>query len=145
MRHAQPALVHAKHTACAGAIIQIAHDVEPTTRVPRIVGVPVAGEDGVVHAADAVSGLFPPLAAAAVDVRPEREAGVAGLPDPESVCVYGRVGGGEEGGGGGGVPVGHEEALGFEDVWVGAGADLGGGPVEFVDGGFVGREGWWWC
>lgn len=38
------------------------------------------------------------------------------------------------------MPVGHKEALRTEEVGVCAGADLGRGPVEFVDGGFGGWE-----
>lgn len=36
----------------------------------------------------------------------------------------------------------HEEALGGEEVGVGAGEDLGGGPVEFEDGGVRLGECW---
>ena len=39
------------------------------------------------------------------------------------------------------MPEGAEEALGGEHVGVGAGVDLGRGPIEFVDGGVVGWEG----
>lgn len=72
----------------------------------------------------------------------QREAGVAGLSDAEPVCVGGRVVCGDWGGGVRGVPVRHQEALRAEEARVCAGTDLGGGPVEFVDCGLLGWEGW---
>jgi len=75
-------------------------------------------------------------------VRAEGEGGVAWESDAEAVGVGGWVGGGEGGAGGGGVPGGHEELLGEAEVGVGAGEELGGGPVEFEDLGVGGWECW---
>jgi len=36
--------------------------------------------------------------------------------------------------------VGHKERLSLEEVGMGAGEDLGGGPVELIDGGVVGGK-----
>jgi hypothetical protein len=74
-------------------------------------------------------------------VRPQRELRVARLADAQAVGVAeGRVQG-DWGGGVRDVPEGGEERLlGLQEGGVGAGVELGGGPVELVDLGVGGGE-----
>ena len=119
--------------------MQVHLRVDAVPGVKGVVVFPAALEDILVDAR--VLGVLPALDAAAVDVRAEAELGVARLADAEAVGIGYGVGWGEEGGRGGGVPEGAEKTLGREHIGVGAGVDLGGGPVEFVDGGVVGGKG----
>lgn len=67
-RHAQPPLKHAEHTARPGALVVIADGVQAARRLPGIEARQVPAENGVVHPAQPVPVLLPPLDAAAVAV-----------------------------------------------------------------------------
>lgn len=98
--HAQPALVHPEDAARAEAVVQVVCGVDARAAVPGVVLVlPLALEHGVVHAAPAVALAHPPLHAAAVHVRAQREGRVARLADPQPVGVREGLRDGDEGAG----------------------------------------------
>lgn len=122
--------------------MEIGDGEEATAGFPGVEIFPAALPDGVVDAAEAVPVFVPALDAAAVDVGAEGEARVAWEAHAEAVGVGDGVAGGDGGVGVLGVPVGHEEAVGFEHVGVAAGEELGAGPVELEDLGVFRWEGW---
>lgn len=140
-RHAQPALEHAEHAARAGALVVVADGREAAARLPRVVRAQVALEDRVVHAAQPVAFRLPPLDAAAVAVRAQREPVVARVADAQPVAVRHGVRRRDQRGRVFAVPELHEEGLRLEEVRVRARLDLRRRPVELVDLWVVGWEG----
>lgn len=141
---AQPALEHPEGAAGAEPAVQVVDGADARARVPRVVSrLPVPGEDGVVRSAAAVPRGHPPLHAAAVLMRAQREGGVTRPPDAEAVGVGKGVGEGHLGGRVGRVPGGlHEGPLHAHEVGVDAGAQLRRGPVEFPYLRISRREAW---
>lgn len=141
MAHTQPSLPRTKHRTGAQVTIQIHLNTHPPTRIPRIIRRKISFEDMLIRIRTAISFLLPAFHAAAVYVWTEGETRIAGLANTETVGVGKGIGEGDLGRFIAHAPdVGHEEALRFEEGWVGAGFDLGTGPVEFPDLGIVGWE-----
>jgi len=128
-RHGQPALEHAECAAGPDALVQIGVDGQAAARLPGIKVFPFAFPDGVVDLAESVALLGPPLDAPAIDMGAKCEFGVAGAADAQPVGVADGVLGGERGVGVRAVPVGHEEAVRFEEVGVAACEELDARPV----------------
>ena len=85
--HGEPALEHAEGGGGADAVVEVRDGEEPAAGFPGVEVLPAALPDGVVDAAEAVAVFVPALYAAAVDVRAEGEARVAGEAHAEAVGV----------------------------------------------------------
>lgn len=121
---------HPEHGAGAQAVVVVGDGGDARAGVPGVVALPGPGEDPVVHPAEPVPVALPALDAAPVDVRAQREVGVARLPDADPVRV------------GHGLrqrdrarrvrrrPQPDQGFLGFQEVGVGSGLDLRTRPVE---------------
>lgn len=136
--HGEPSLKHPKHRTRPSTVVQVRHDPKSTAALPRIVFFPCPVENVLVHPTKTVSIFFPSLTATTVYMRTECKASVTGLPDSYSICVRSWMCGGYQSRSVGRVPVGHEEGLSFQDVWVGSGKDLRRRPIQLIDSRFLG-------
>lgn len=83
--HGQPALKQPEHATGARTIVQVHVGGDAVPCIKRIIPLPAALENLLIHAR--ILGIFPSLYAAAVRVRAQRELRITRPPDPEPIRV----------------------------------------------------------